>query len=394
MKKRQYIIGMALGVCIMLFSGCQELEEPINKVPKVTTNETVAGLGAHGASLSGSVTNNSYADEYYFLVSTSPNMNDARKYSAEWGDGGLYAHAYELERNTTYYYVLCAKYGEYEIRGQVESFTTTDSILKMGNVTLTSWNGENENLKAEEIGSCIITGDQRYESYWNKRISYNGSSWQLPYEMEIPSSSTLTMYAYAPYTGELLYENYNNIRVWVATYKYNGIDYLYGSSSSINDKNTTANITMKHALAKVVFQVQKGESNTKEDVVTELILNEKEGAKILPTSGYLNIVTGKINPNSYSYSEPLRWSTQVNIDKEKPKNLEVLTLPTTGPGDLSLSLRMSDEHTYRAYIPTDGWKAGTQYTYPVIVNETELVIGEVKVEQWQNTNSGDITVND
>lgn len=394
MKKIRYIISVALGVC-MLLPGCQDLEEPANNVPSVTTGETPENVTAHRALLTGNITNSSQVTKSYFLVSTSENMKDAQEYVAEWSeDGRISTYVYELERNTTYYYVLCASNGTDEVRGQVRSFTTIDNILNMGSVKLVSWDGESEDLKMEKIGAFLIGGNKLYNEFSNRRIVNNETLWTLPYEVEVPSTP-LTMYAYAPYHEEASwYNNYNDIKLSVYTYKYTGTDYLYGSCTGISENNTTANIVMKHALAKVVFQVKKGENNTSEGVLTGLILSNTEGAEALPTSGTLNIVTGEITPDTYAYSEPLRWNDfKVSLDKETPKNMEVLTLPTTRSNIVSLRLEMSDERAYSTDIEVETWEAGKQYTYSVLLNETELIIGQVKVEEWKNTESGDITVN-
>lgn len=394
MKKIQYILSsMALGVCILL-SGCQDLDEPTRTVPVIGEIGT-SNISATSITLTGSVYG-SY-DKCYFLLSTSQDMSNAEEYSANVIGGNASTTIYELRPNTTYYYVLVVTKGDDETRGKVSSATTSDNIFKISNVTF--GNGESGEMPTE-IGTCIWRMPQQpISDYVNAKLSKNGDSWEIPYSWEMISNGNYVMYAYAPY-DESLTENenfYSGGRIPVATYKYNAIDYLYGQSNEFNVNQTTANVTMHHALAKVVFKFKLAEYYQNDNaVITDITLsNQKDGGNILPTTGYINLRNGGFETDGYSYSEPLKYSTEISVNKATTTEVVIMSIPTMAYGTITITITI-DGHTYSQPLTINretAWKKGQQYSFDATVNESELVLGNVEVEAWHNNNSGDITVN-
>ena len=139
MKAIRYTLGILLA-CLTLV-GCQDVEEPLNTVSTVVTNEVE--VSSNYIFLTGSVSSKA---ECYFLISISEDMADAERLHAEidYSGGDLpadweyYCGLGDLQPGTTYYVVLCATDGRSEVRGNVVSFTTLD-VLHISSVTYTPW---------------------------------------------------------------------------------------------------------------------------------------------------------------------------------------------------------------------------------------------------------------
>lgn len=396
MKKIYYILSnMMLGACL-LFVSCQDLDEPYSTIPVLGKIETTL-VNATSLSLTGSISGK--YTKCYFLLSTSQDMSNAVEYTASVS--GAYASTYisNLSPNTTYYYVLVVVRGNDEVRGDVYSTTTGDNVLKIGNVSFAS--GESGEIPTEIGTSIWRIGEEPLNEHMNAKLQKSGDSWSLPYTWEITSQDYYVIYAYAPYDETMSNNEYFIAQgsIPVQTYEYNAIDYLYGSSNEFNTSHTTTDITMHHALAKVIFNFKLAEYyNNDNALITNLMLsNPKEGANILPTIGYLNIRSGAIETDKYSsYGEALRYSSELSINKTTATELVIMSMPTTASGQLTLTLTI-DGHTYYQQLSINeetAWKKGKQYSIDVTVNESELIIGDVRVEAWQDNEGVNIPIYD
>ncbi len=125
MKKILFIFCTLITTCLAL-SGCQELDEPMYTIPKLTTNEAT-DITINSAYLSGTSNRNVSG---YFLVSTSEDMSNANRYSFSTKGGQFYCNVKDLKSSTIYYAVPCAHDDwENEVRGNVITFTTLDDVL-------------------------------------------------------------------------------------------------------------------------------------------------------------------------------------------------------------------------------------------------------------------------
>lgn len=391
MKTIRYAL-FALLACLTLGS-CQEVEEPTNTVPTVSTDKTEEYGGSY-AFLSGTVSDKG---NYYFLLSTSGDLNDARRIDAygslrEDGKWHCVAEVGDLAPGTTYYYALCATDGRSEVRGTVQTFTT-DKYLGIAAVEAYSWDaGETIGFTPEDaIGVFTATTTENnglsIRQPSNMETYYKSNIWTLPYNIEL-TETPFKVYAYYPFSKE-----YAEFTIPVDL--SNGKPYLYGCSEDVSKSNTDAHIVMKHALARVTFSVTKSaDSNFSEYVTMARLYGEPAvthtGAIAL--YGKMNVFTGAITP-IYDSNDGIFRYCEFAPDTEKENIIEMWVIPTSfNDGEVTFELTMGDQIIY-AGIPAEKWESGMSYNYPFELTLSGLQLGNVRVEEWENNNGGSIIIN-
>lgn len=396
MKKIRYILGIMLSVCLVA-SGCQNLTEPEEStLPTVETGNAL-NITTHSATITGK--RNPEHRQIYFLFSTSVDLSDAQQLYITGGNSSgsiinnLYqVNLYDLEKNHTYYYVLCVSDGVSEIRGEVKSFTTLNNY-KIGKVTYTDWDGTVKEASSNYSPIGITLNGNSGNIYHNLKSTLDGSTWNLP--EEIPAGSVYYAYAYWPYSPKG-YQNKEYGYVPIQTYKYDGIDYLYAQSKP-NEDNATVDINLQHAMAKVVFHFSIGQNNQNDNIAISGF-TISNGEKVLPTSGDLILnENGYINSSTYAFSEPLNYSTGFELQKGSAYDVIIYSIPTSNTGTIVLTLNISDGSSVNANLEitnTTSWKKGNTYEYDVVYERSAITIGDVVIREWENNEGGDITVND
>lgn len=170
MKTIRYNLLILL-VCLT-FDCCQHVEDPMNTVPTIET-DAVREHSQNAAYLSGTISLKSECYfAYYFLISTSEDMSDARTVnvgSYNKAEESLVCHRYaqvwDLTPGTSYYVVLCATDGRSEIKGNVVSFTTIESDnskAKVGDYYYGDGTWSSNYIKEDCIGIVFALSEEAY----------------------------------------------------------------------------------------------------------------------------------------------------------------------------------------------------------------------------------------
>lgn len=393
--KRRINLLLASLTSIMLFFSCQDVEEPVNTLPTVTTNE-VKDIGMWDAMAYGTVTSQ---PNCHFLLSTQPDLADATVYSA-WiidQEAGIYEGKLgDLTPGTTYYVALCASDNCSEIVGNVISFKTA-SCLGLESVTWTNWDEEQTTqFTNTPMGTFVytITDDVLHANYVNMQTTYANGKWTLSSNFTIGlNDQTKRIYAYYPYDKEQ--EEATKIHV-----NANTDDVLYGQSQDLNESNPNATIALKHAMAKVTFEIKKSAETNLDLTIGNVILRNvysEDKVNAIRFDGYLNILTGEMSEGEVNYGhDGLFRECDIALSAEKVHAVDYYVIPNSfseGQAMLALYEKNNWNNSSVAYLGDTTWEAGKHYTYTVTVTPIGLQLGDVRVEEWENNDGGSITIN-
>ena len=143
-------------------------------------------------------------------------------------------------------------------------------------------------------------------------------------------------------------------------------------------------------MARVIFHFSIAEDNlTNSEQVNYFDIDN--GENILPTIADFSLVEGAFYNKKYSY--PLQYNSQFTITKEKKNDIIIYSIPTTGGGNVDLTLGMGNGNKVSTSIGIE-WQQGKTYEYNITYKKGMLIVGDTRVEDWDNNNSGDIPVID
>lgn len=382
--KKLYILFMA-----GIISACSDLTDVENNIPEVTTGDVI-DIGARQATIA--YTGNLDQGYYYLELSPSSTFQEgatiktAHPTGAQWQTTGLLP-------GTTYYYRQCATDGLTTVNGQTKKFTTKP-LVNISSVNLHPWNepAALEHLSVDtELGlyySNAATNND-YKGLSNFHPAYTDGHWLMPYDVE-PSTDSYIFYAYAPYNIKAT----DKTRIPVSTRQQN-IDYLCGRSKLVTETQCNADITMRHALARIIFHVAKDKDCNMDIGINEYAISRGLNSNFyFPIEGYLDLVRDTIDDQRLNEYLPRTIQPSVNLTAT-PTDMELYVIPfsfSDGQIDFELSAGNSYTDALRTSIPTATWKAGFQYEYPVTVRRNRLEIGDVIISPWTENNGGTIII--
>lgn len=262
-------------------------------------------------------------------------------------------------------------------------------------------------LPNANIGLFVTSGSlgNNYDSYVfnaNVRSIFSGSSWAQTPVVRLTGENA-TVYAYYPYNSSNT--DGKSVKVDNAAQQ----DFMYGThtagQAAINKNNPTVNLTMKHALAMVQFNICKANYPWPGKLTRIEIANETDKS-ILYSEGTMDISTGVITNTAgknnaaslgaFSDSFPLMTITEKLLSDEAAfLKLFVLPLNSTGAeGDVVFKFTI-DERIYTWKVPANTvWKSGTKNTYTVTVTGSALNIGNVNITDWTGGVTGNVGLAD
>ena len=125
MARIKYMLICSL---LVLLAACEKDTEPVNFAPGLTTGN-VTDIYRKGATLSGSIhfSGTSTAQSYGILFSELQSMAEFTEHPVKDGNYDFSIDMQNLIPNTTYYYCAYANSGFSMAKGEVKSFTTTES---------------------------------------------------------------------------------------------------------------------------------------------------------------------------------------------------------------------------------------------------------------------------
>lgn len=382
--KKLYILLIA-----GLISACSDLTDVENNIPDVTTGD-VTDVGARQATIE--FTGSLDQGYYYLELSTSSTflegttINTAHPNGLQWQATGLLP-------GTTYYYRQCASDGLTTVNGPVKQFTTKP-LVNISSVNLHPWNEPValEHLSADtELGLYYSNAETNndYKGLSNFCPTYTDGHWLMQYDVE-PSTDSYIFYAYAPYNIKAT----DKTRIPVSTRQQN-TDYLCGRSKLVTETQCNADITMHHALARIIFHVAKDKESNVDINVNEYSINRGANSNLyFPIEGYLDLVRDTIDDQRVNEYLPRAIQPSASLTAT-PTDMELYVIPFSfSNGQIDFGISMGNNYTdaLRISIPAATWKAGYQYEYPVTVRRNGLEIGDVIITPWTENNGGNIII--
>lgn len=253
-----------------------------------------------------------------------------------------------------------------------------------------------------QLGLYITSGDIQspycgLNSNMNVRALYNSGRWSLSPTIYL-SSEPAVIYAYYPYSSA----NLNGTSCPVNSDSQ--IDYLYGThttgQSAINNGNPVVNLTMRHALSLVQFNIKKS-NYPGTGKLTKIEIANSTGKTKLYNEGLLNIrsgsiiyTTGKNKAATISNDAGLYYLGETFPTNEN-QCPSVLVLPVNAldqDGEVVINFTIDSKvYTYRLPAGTI-WRGGTKNIYSVTLNGSGLVIGNVVIQDWTTGITGSVTL--
>lgn len=141
MKQIHHILAGLL--LLVMATACEKDTDAEIFAPKVTTG-TATGIYRKGATLSGSIalTETSIVDRYGILFSNLQSMAEYKELTVTTGESDFSMSIQDLEPGETYYFCSYAHSGYSIVRGEVRSFTTSQSNAPIFDTPVISETGE------------------------------------------------------------------------------------------------------------------------------------------------------------------------------------------------------------------------------------------------------------
>ena len=257
------------------------------------------------------------------------------------------------------------------------------------------------------LGLFVTSGtlDNMYDSFAAnanvRSVFFNGVWTQTP--VVRLTNENATVYAYYPYSS------LNTDGKAVSLDQGTQHDYMYGThtigQSAINKNNPTVNLTMKHVMAMVQFNICKA-NYPWAGRLTKIEIANADSKTVIYSEGTLDISTGIIKNTAgknypatiqtYSENYPLLIiSEKLFSDEADYLKLFVLPVATTGAeGDVVFKFTI-DERIYSWKVPANTkWSSGTKNTYTVTITGSALRIGDVAITDWTDGVTGNAGLSD
>lgn len=374
----------------LLFVACQDVEEPSDTIPTVTTNK-VSGVGLSYAVVSGTVSTKS---DCRFLLSTHQDLSDATDIVARCTneeEGTYLAELSQLVPNTTYYVALCASDGYSDVRGNVQEFKTA-SCLTIASVTLADWEtGEPEPFLSDVTALFYSLTNDGMVYDGTSTIKYSNGWYMSPNRVYGFGGQIRRVYAYRSIQESI--KDVTGIHLYANKY-----DFVYGSSEVLSEDTPDAHIALKHAMAKVTFELKKASDSSSDYVVSDVNLRNSRNKEVnaIKFDCYLNLFTEEMSEGiGYGHDGLFISGLQMELSASEPQSVSFYVIPNSfNDNEAQLCLYPKDNKSKNWVTDMGGatWLAGKQYTYPVTVTSSGLQIGDVIVEEWQNNEEGSVII--
>src|SRR5574344_1816984 len=234
-------------------------------------------------------------------------------------------------------------------------------------------------------------GAQYDNGSMNMLSQFNGSNWTFPTGSVYLKTTDATVYAYYPYA---ISNTTTTVPVDVTPDSLSDqTDVLYGAASAaVSATNPKAQITFKHALARVTFSLSRSDVGTGKGAITSVMLKNASTKTALATAGTMDIKTGTITPTANTYATILRYVTDT-LKTSTPVVVEFMVMPVDIDNNIILSVAI-DGRMYDVSLPTTSLKAGNQYTFPVSVsiNNNKMTVGQCGITAWGSETATTATV--
>src|SRR5574344_633131 len=236
-------------------------------------------------------------------------------------------------------------------------------------------------------------GTQYDNGSMNMLSQFNGTNWTFPTGSVYLKSADATVYAYYPYA---ISNSTTTVPIDITPDSLNDqTDYLYGTASAaVNSTNPKAQITFKHALARVTFSITRSDVGTGKGAMSSVMLKNVSTKTALSTAGTMDIKTGAITPTANTYATMQRYAS-ATLNSTTPTVVEFMVIPVDIDNNVTLSIAI-DDRMYDVVLPTTSLKAGNQYTFPVSVSimNNKMTVGQCGITAWGSETASTTSVSD
>lgn len=186
-------------------------------------------------------------------------------------------------------------------------------------------------------------------------------------------------------------------------------DYLYSGAVPVSTANRAirfadntgeggADNSLKHALAKVSFQINKSANVSEKMILTQLKI--QSNSSLLQTGdGYMQLTDGTLNGLVTSSLITLTGTTELQSSQSSP-NVTCLVAPMNAAEavmSFSLTIKVGNETASRTFVtasvhPAVKWEAGNHYVYHIRIDKMGGNLEDVTIESWQSDASQNTSI--
>lgn len=196
----------------------------------------------------------------------------------------------------------------------------------------------------------------------NAKVIYNSGKWNILQNIRI-GADTGSVFAYYPYNAAA--NDHKNISIQTE----NQTDYLYAEKVSVIATQPKANLTMKHAMSLVSFQISR---NNYPGVG---VINRIEITGI-PITGVMDISTGDIQAGPIN-----AFSHDCNISlSAAPVTVDFITIPCNAEGVTAVFTVDGKDYIYK--FPAGTFEKGKINSFSLSLNYTDILQIGSSVSPW------------
>lgn len=230
----------------------------------------------------------------------------------------------------------------------------------------------------EEIGIALTDdkgGNYDGVQYSNVRYRSTGTSpdqsWNADSEIML-SANKAVLYAYYPYSAEIT----DIRRIPVSSTSEIQTDYMYAEPvTDLNNHNSEAFVTLKHALAAIRVTFKRG-NYTGAGNITAISVSGGNMA----TEGILDAMDGSLSSLKGAGSVISPDISPFSLDSEG-NNIDMMAIPTGQSSSLTIGLTMDGEE-FSVTTEETVLSRGMVSVFEINVNNSSVTIDPVKVKAW------------
>ncbi len=248
--------------------------------------------------------------------------------------------------------------------------------------TSTLADGSEVGITVLEADNSDYDGNAEFKNVKFTSSTSGGSQLWTPVKDILLSTTKGTLYAYYPYSASAQ----DITAIPVSATSSSQTDYMYGTPvTNLSNKNVTADVALKHALAGVRLSISKGSFSGKGQITAVSISGEAiaTGASLNAMNGVLSGFTGTGTHISPDF-QPFTVS-------ESPEVKDFIVIPTGTEKSFNIEIEV-DGVTIQTQTPPIDLAEGVISEFSVTVNSKALVINGVSVTPWTNSSKGTLEI--
>lgn len=248
--------------------------------------------------------------------------------------------------------------------------------------TVTLAEGSEVGITVLEADNSDYDGNAEFKNVKFTSSTSGGSQLWTPVKDILLSTTKGSLYAYYPYSASAQ----DITAIPVSATSSSQTDYMYGTPvTNLSNKNVTADVALKHALAGVRLSISKGSFSGKGQITAVSISGEAiaTGATMNAMNGSLSGFTGTGTHISPDF-QPFTVS-------QSPEVKDFIVIPTGTEKSFTIEIEV-DGVKIQTQTPPIDLAEGVISEFSVTVNSKALVINGVSVTPWTNSSKGTLEI--